>query len=298
MSALAVWGLAHEEVGTRRSREGEGRAVSGVLRGALGDLRHVWRNDRVRTGLVLLFWVQFGLGATNPLLELFVADLGTGGDATTRTGPLFSAMALANLAAMPWWGRYGDRIGHRRALVRCAVATCVALALQGLAPSYAWLLLGRVLVGAAMAGAAPCAFGLAAAEISVDRRGGAFGVVFSARALAVSVSATIGGWASEHLGIRGLFLAGAGLVLLSAGRAARAGGEDRRETDAKGDDPRSVGMPDTRASDPDVHDASEPDPDRHGASASDPSAPRADPPDACAPGISPPGTRSRPAGSR
>ncbi len=66
-----------------------------------------------------------------------------------------------------------------------------------------------------VAGAGPLAFGLAAAETAADRRGGAFGAVFSARALAVAVSAMAGGWLSSLTGIRGLFVVGGTMVLLS-----------------------------------------------------------------------------------
>ena len=41
------------------------------------------------------------------------------------------------------------------------------------------------------------------------------GLVFSARTLAISLSAFSGGWLSQWVGIRGLFLAGAVLVLIT-----------------------------------------------------------------------------------
>ncbi len=66
-----------------------------------------------------------------------------------------------------------------------------------------------------MAGASPCAYGLAAAELPIDRRGGGMGLVFSARTLAISLSAFSGGLLSQWIGIRGLFLAGAALVLFT-----------------------------------------------------------------------------------
>lgn len=63
-----------------------------------------------------------------------------------------------------------------------------------------------------MAGSAPLAFGVAAAESSAEQRGSAIGVVFAARAFAIAIASLIGGALSAWIGVRGLFL-GSGLIL-------------------------------------------------------------------------------------
>lgn len=240
-SAMLVMLFAAEDAGDRQAveRGQSGGSLRRLLAGTRDDLRAVWRNRTLRGTLVLLFFLQFGLGATNPLLEIYVRDLvqGTGLDGSmlaffarfTRsgalgeeagvialaTGALFTGMALCNLATIPIWGRYGDRIGHAQALWICATGAVVSLFLQALAPLYAVLFLGRMLMGVSLAGTGPLAFGLAAAEISVDKRGGAFGVVFSARTLAVAVGGATGGATSAWIGIRGL-MAFAGTTVMMA----------------------------------------------------------------------------------
>jgi len=216
-----VFFLAREDASTRRVRE-IGRAGSGlsqaraILGGTVQDLRDVWTNRTLRGGLILLFWIQFGLGATNPQMEFFVRDLmGEGGEVSAHyTSLLFTSLALANLIALPWWGRRSDRIGHRRTLFICASLTAACLWCHALAPVYLVVLLARVLLGASTAGAGPSAFGLAAAEISADRRGGAFGIVFGARTLAVALAGPVGGLLLPILGVRGLFAASGVLVVL------------------------------------------------------------------------------------
>lgn len=215
ISALLVLVFAREDASHRQRNEGE-TSVGKVLRGTLSDFRSVFASRDLRMSLLIVFWIQFGIGSTNPILELHVRDLASVAEAVTLTSVLFSVMAAVNLPAMPLWGRYGDRVGHRRALLYCTVASGVALLLHAFAPTFAWLLGARVLLGASMAGVAPCAFGLAAAEISVDRRGSAFGTVFSARTLAIAVAAGLGGYGSRFLGVPGLFLLGGLLVLCSA----------------------------------------------------------------------------------
>jgi MFS family permease len=191
----------------------------------------------MRAMAALIFAIQFGLGAINPVIELYVrelfadvdpADVGwlrfaslcTGRDlsrtedaVTFATSLLFGGMALANLLALRSWGSYGDRVGHRRALLLCAAGCAAALYLQASAALFVVLALGRVLTGVAMAGVGPLAFGLAAGEVHAEKRGGAFGVVFSARTFAIAVGAQLGGWLSGLIGIRALMLV-AGTVVV------------------------------------------------------------------------------------
>jgi DHA1 family multidrug resistance protein-like MFS transporter len=213
VSALLVLLFAHEDASKRRSAEG-GLRWSKLLGESWADLRELRTNRTLRAAIVLTFWIQFGLGATNPLIELYVRDVGEGfGWLEPTTGALFSAMAIANLVAMPLWGAYGDRAGAYPALLRCAGFGAAALALHGLAPGFEVLLLARVAYGAAMAGSGPLAFGVAAAESSAEQRGGAIGVVFAARTLSVATSSMLGGWLSAWIGIRGLYFVSAAVLV-------------------------------------------------------------------------------------
>jgi MFS transporter, DHA1 family, multidrug resistance protein len=217
LSGVLVWLWAEEDPAHRRVAHGES-SVAHAVRGSWDDLRELWRNESLRASLFVVFWIQFGLGATNPILELHVRDL-LHADAHTlsmATSLLFSGMAALNLLSMPFWGRYGDRVGHANALVKCAFWSGILLFAHGLAPIFGVLLVARLAFGVAMAGSAPCSFGLAAREAAVDRRGGAFGIVFGVRTLAIAVSAMLGGWLSRYIGIRGLFLAGGAIVVWSA----------------------------------------------------------------------------------
>jgi DHA1 family multidrug resistance protein-like MFS transporter len=214
LGALLVFAFAHEDEASRRERE-PSLGMRGILRAVRDDLAELRSNRALRSSTALLFWLQFGLGATNPLLELHVRDLASAfGWLVPSTGALFFSMSAANLIAMPLWGRYGDRRGAYPGLKLCALACAAALVLQALAPNYESLLAARVAFGAAMAGSAPLAFGVAAAESSAQQRGGAVGVVFAARAFAVAIAAMIGGALSAWIGVRGLFL-GSGAVLLA-----------------------------------------------------------------------------------
>ena len=214
-SGLLVWFFARENDSDRQER-GSSRGAVAALKGSVRDLLDVVRHPRMRRALVVLFFMILGMGATNPLLELFVEDLGFGHGAAERyTGALVSAFAAVNIVAMPLWGRRGDKRGHLSALLACAWLAAAALAAHGFARDLWSLALARLVLAAAMAGASPLAYGLAAATIPVQRRGGAMGAVFSARTLAISLSSMGGGALAALVGVRGLFFLGAGVVLVA-----------------------------------------------------------------------------------
>lgn len=214
-AACLVWFLAQENAGDRRAVE-RGSTPLAIFRASLKDLVEVWRQPRLRTALQFVFWMVLGIGATNPLMLLFVEELGVvEGRAEFLTGVLLSCVAGANLVAMPLWGRIGDNHGHATALRWCMGIAAVALLLHAVTWNIELLFGLRILLACAMAGSSPLAYGLAANEVGVERRGGAMGAVFSARTLAVAISSMAGGALSHLVGIRGLFLLG-GLVLVFA----------------------------------------------------------------------------------
>lgn len=221
-AALLVLFLASEEAPLRGTLARF--SPTSLLSGAWDDLRQLLANRTLRSAIGLLFVVQFGMGATNPLLLILVEELEVGPTLRpeTLTAFLFSAFALAGFVATPLWGRAGDRFGHRRALAVAAIVTAFLLGAHAAAATFAWLLAARTVLGAVMPGTNVAAFGVAATEIRDDRRGAAFGAVFSARAFAVSLGSMSGGALSAALGIRGLFLGVGALVLLWCVRSRRA----------------------------------------------------------------------------
>ena len=232
LGALLVGLFATEDTSERKEGGAEGRLLQALVR----DLAELWRVPRLRAVLVLLFAVQFGLGATNPVLELFVRDLVPDASPerlTHLTGILYSVMNVLLVIGAPIWGPIGDRVGHARALLAASAIGAAALIGSGLATSFAVLVAARVVLGCGVAGLGPSSFGVAADVVPPHARGAANGAVFSARALALAMSAMIGGWLSSFLTIRGLFLTAG--VLLAVGLAVGAGRLRRRASRAPAD---------------------------------------------------------------
>ncbi len=214
VSALIILVLVREP---RTGNEGMPTvSVRGAVRGITRDLTEYLARPELRALFVIVFGVQFAVGMTQPLLELFVDDVWTGDPAwvSVLTACLFAIMAGCDLVFMPLWGRVGDRRGHRVVLGRTVFLTGAALVLHALAPTYFVLVLARLFLGVVYAGVKPCAFGLTAAQTHVSRRGNAVGMVLSARQFGLATSAAIGGLVAGALGLRGLFVAG-GLLLFA-----------------------------------------------------------------------------------
>lgn len=215
LSGLLVLAMANEDHEKRRRHEGR-LGAKDLLSALLGDLGELRTNRGLRVAVVIVFWLYFGMGATQPQLDLFVRSLDSHfAWVPISTAALFSLPAAVNLVAMPLWGIMGDTRGHTRALTQCAGLSGLLLLANACVVGYEDLLFVRVALGAVMAGAGPLAFGVAAAQTPDERLGGAFGVVFSARALAISASAMAGGGLAAMVGMRGLFALG-GLSILGA----------------------------------------------------------------------------------
>ena len=120
-AAALVWFLAGENAGDRQRVE-RGVSPAAVLRSSLRDLLAVWQSPSLRDALQLLFWMVLGVGASNPLLLLYVQELGAAPErAEFLAGALFSVAAGVNLVGMPLWGRFGDNSGYSGGLRRCSI---------------------------------------------------------------------------------------------------------------------------------------------------------------------------------
>lgn len=216
-SAALIWFLAEEQPILGQTLASW--SPTAVLKDTWRDLSRLLTNANMRGALTILFCVQLGFGATNPLIELQVRDLWRGDPEQVEhlTAWLFTAVAVAGLFATPLWGRLGDRIGHLRALSIAAALTGVGLIAHGFVGVYSLLVCARILIGLVTSGPNASAFGVAALETAPERRGNAFAAVFSARAFAVSFGAMGGGAVASWVGMRGLFVVAGVLPLVLIG---------------------------------------------------------------------------------
>src|SRR5439155_12398385 len=124
------------------------------------------------------------------------------------------AYATAQFFAGPIMGNLGDHFGRRPVLLLCMIAFGIDYGLMAIAPTLAWLFLGRTIAG--IAGAT---FGPANAVIAdvtpPEKRGATFGLIGAAFGIGFILGPAIGGLLSG-LGTRTPFIAAAALAALNA----------------------------------------------------------------------------------
>ncbi|WP_260598525.1 TCR/Tet family MFS transporter [Sphingomonas endolithica] len=158
-----------------------------------------------------------GFGIVMPVLPSLITSLGHVGidDATRIAGYMLLAFALAQFVAGPVLGNLSDRFGRRPVLIASMLAFGIDYALMALAPTLAWLFLGRVIAGIAGAIYGP-ASSVIADVTPPDKRSAAFGYISAAFGIGFIIGPALGGLIAG-LGPRAPFIAAA---LLALGNAA------------------------------------------------------------------------------
>ena len=103
-------------------------------------------------------------------------------------------------------GAAGDRFGHRKLLLGGVGFFLAASLLCALAPTFEWLLGGRVLQGVGAAMLMPTSLAILGGSFSGEARGKAIGTWAAAGAAAGAIGPLIGGWLIDLAGWRSMFL--------------------------------------------------------------------------------------------
>ena len=157
-----------------------------------------------------------GFGIVMPVFPTLLRHLGhIDLEAATRVaGYMLVAFALAQFVAGPVLGNLSDRFGRRPVLIASMLAFGVDYALMAVAPSLAWLFLGRTVAGIAGAIYSP-ASSVIADITPPERRSAAFGYISAAFGIGFVIGPAIGGLLAGF-GPRAPFIAAAVLALGNA----------------------------------------------------------------------------------
>jgi len=116
---------------------------------------------------------------------------------------------------MPVCGYLGDLYGQRRMYLWGMTLFGVGALGCGLAPSFPWLLSSRVLQGIAVAPTLPAIMTMIARTFSPEQRGQAMGVWALMNGAGHALGPALGGFLTQHLGWRTIFLSSLPLCLLN-----------------------------------------------------------------------------------
>ncbi len=157
-----------------------------------------------------------GFGIVIPVFPALLTGLGHTDieHATRLAGYMLVVYAGAQFIAGPVLGNLSDRFGRRPVLIASMLSFGIDYAVMALAPSIAWLFLGRVIAGAAGAVYGP-AGSVVADVMPAEKRGGAFALIGAMFGLGFIIGPAIGGLLSVW-GPRAPFYAAATLALVNA----------------------------------------------------------------------------------
>ena len=145
--------------------------------------------ESIATALPLSYFPNYvvGLGATVASVGFFT-----------------SSFMLASAIMSPRFGSFSDRHGRKKVMIVGLVGDIVFGTLTGLAPSWLWLLVIRLINGAVSSAAMLSAEALLIDTVSPDRRGEASGFIVSMGMIGRNVGPLFGGtiqWASVSYGL-------------------------------------------------------------------------------------------------
>ncbi|OYD08911.1 MFS transporter [Paludifilum halophilum] len=163
------------------------------------------------------FMLQFAMLAPMPQMSLFVSNLGApGGYIAFFAGLVTALTGLANMLASPWLGRFGDRYGSEKVLFLSMLGAAVIFIPHSVVADVWQLLALRFFLGLCVGGLLPSLNALIRRHAPVGKESTAYGYSTSATFLGNMLGPITGGFLTGLIGIRGLFIVTAGMLLLGA----------------------------------------------------------------------------------
>jgi DHA1 family multidrug resistance protein-like MFS transporter len=182
----------------------------------LDNMKLVTANINLRMVCIVILATQFSIFIVQPILPLFIASLHGTGSTASMVGLVFSVTGLATMLFTPYWGKAGDKKGHRNVLIRSLLFNGIAFFPQALVTSVYQLLPLRAVIGFFVAGIEPSTQSLLVKNTNDSQRGGVLGITHSVRLCGQALGPLVGGALGALFGYRVPFVLTAVLLILIA----------------------------------------------------------------------------------
>ena len=148
---------------------------------------------------VTIFLDMLAFGIIGPILPKLIETIGNIGIARAAllVGIFGTAWAVMQFFFSPIFGVLSDRFGRRPLIILSNLGTALDYAIMALAPTLAWLFIGRLLSGITTA-STTVAMAYIADSTKAEARAKAFGMVGAAFGLGFIVGPAIGGWLGAY----------------------------------------------------------------------------------------------------
>jgi DHA1 family multidrug resistance protein-like MFS transporter len=177
----------------------------------------VLRSRALRIMFGIRLTTRLGLGILSPMLPLFVQSLMPDAERVASVTGLISGVGAATSAlGAVVLGRVGDRFGHRRVMVACAVGAAALHVPQSFVITPTQLLVLQGAAGVVLGGMLASVSATLANLAPEGRQGIVYGVDTSAVSMARAVAPMAGAAIAASLGLRYIFLCVAGIFVVAA----------------------------------------------------------------------------------
>ena len=160
---------------------------------------------------VVSAFVILGFSVISPVLPQYALSFSV---SISLTGWAVSSFAVARMVMDLPAGILADHFGRKRNMVIGLVLVLISSLMSGMAPSYLWLILGRIVqgLGSALYMTSSTAW---VAEVSAGKYRGRYMSLYSSLIFAgTSFGPVVGGYSASYFGLNGPFLVYGGLAIL------------------------------------------------------------------------------------
>ncbi|RJE89794.1 MFS transporter [Paenibacillus sp. 1011MAR3C5] len=192
------------------------KAATRVQASVIDGLKRISRIPQLMSLYGVTFLIQFAMMSPMTLIPLFVQELhGSLENIAFLAGFVGSVTGLSNMLASPLLGKLSDRIGAERVLAVSLVGAALAFIPQAMADSVFMLLLARFGLGLFLGGLIPAVNSLIRVHTPDGMESRAYSFNSSTMSLGNMIGPITGGALSGYIGIQGLFVMSAILMLLN-----------------------------------------------------------------------------------
>ncbi len=166
---------------------------------------------------VTTFLLQSAMMAMQPILTLYVADLGSSiMYLSLLAGIVTSISGVSNLISAPYLGKLGDRIGPQKILNVSLVAVAILIACHAFAPNIWILVFLRFMLGFGLGGLLPAVNSLLKKRVPNSILGKAYGYNQTFQYMGGVVGPILGGFVAGTFGLPVVFIVSSGLLFVNA----------------------------------------------------------------------------------